>query len=509
MKLSALTPILSLALLLGSAPTAHAVEKLSKEDKRWLEQEVAALITPEEIEIFKDIDSKDRGLFKVIFWTRRDPDPSTSENEFREAFEAAVEIADRQLAAPGRKGSTTDMGQVFVLFGNPDHHDQGNEGDTEHRSDPGSWESTLPPVAPVSEETDPNPSAFPDMEFGELGESDHTSIMTWVYNPNPSLGFPTGLNIRFRTMPGFGYRLIRSEEIKQALERVKTIYISNPSLTYARNGEGRLIKPGGINVDTGSPARQILNAMRNTQVTSPDLSFDTTIAFFRSTEGAVYVPILFELSDAPSQATVFGLIENPAGEPVQQFEEQANLIRASDGRTLYEIPTQLTPGRYKLYLGVRDKESAAVGTRILELDVPDYSSGNLVLSSVVLYNEGTKAREPAGTPGRAFQFGSAKFQPARTFTQKDTLGFFYFVYGLGFDAGGKPNITGQCIFYRDGKRIGQTKEEPLVTEVNHAVGNAEIPLSGFEPGKYRMEIRVTDRVGGQITIKDVEFVLEQ
>ena len=510
MKMPALMPIWPVLLSVALTSAAHAEKKLSKEDKRWLEQEVAVLITPEETEIFKDIDSKDRDLFKEIFWARRDPNPSTPENEFRKAFEASVEIADRQLTAPGSRGSTTDIGQVFVLLGNPDHHDQENEGGTEYHSDTGPRESMLPPISLMYEEAELNPGAFPETGFGELDESDGTPIVTWIYSPNPSLGFPTGLKIQFRTMPNFSYRMIRTEETEQALERVRTIYISNPSLTYALDGEGRLIKPGG-DVDPESPAKQILNAIRNTQVTSLDLSFKTTIAFFRSTEGAVYIPILFELSDAPAAArdTVFGLIENTDGEPVQQFEEQTTLFRGSDGRTLYEIPTQAPPGRYKLYLGIRDDESEAVGTHILDLDVPDYSSGNLVLSSVVVYNEGKQTREPAGTPGHAFQFGTVKFRPARTFTQKDTLGFFFFVYGLGFDAGAKPNVTGQYIFYKDGKRNGQTKEEPLLAEGNHAVGNAEIPLSSFEPGNYRIEVKVTDRALNQVTIKDVEFVLKE
>jgi GWxTD domain-containing protein len=502
MNTNALTLLLAIVLLLATAPATQAAEKLSNEDKLWLEQEVAALITPEETEVFKDIDSQDRELFKVIFWARRDPDPSTAVNEFRNAFETAGEIADRQLTAPGRKGSTTGMGQVFVLLGNPDHHDQGND-----PSDPGSREDALPPVAPVREETDSNPGAFSDTEFDELGESNATPIMTWTYNPNPSLGFPEGLSIRFRMMPEFGYRMIRTEEVEEALERVKTIFISNSSLTYARDEEGRLIKPGG-NVDPDSPTSQVLAVLRDTKVTSADLPFETTIAYFRSDRGMVYIPMLFELSDDLTQATFFGLFTDPDGESLQQFEEEAKPARVSDGRTLYEIPTQLPPGRYKLYLGVRDNQSAAVGTQILDIDVPDYSSGKLVISSVVVYSEGRTVREPAGTPGHAFQFGSVKFRPSRTFTRKDTLGFFYFVYGLGFDAGGKPNVTGQCIFYRNGEVAGQTKEERLVTEADHAVGNAEIPLTGFEPGKYRMEVRVTDRVAGQITITDVEFVLE-
>ena len=175
------------------------------------------------------------------------------------------------------------------------------------------------------------------------------------------------------------------------------------------------------------------------------------------------------------------------------------------------MPIQLVPGQYKLYLGVRDNPSATAGTQISDLEVPDYFSGELVLSSVVVYNHGQEVSEQAGIPGQAFQFGKVKFQPARIFTKQDAIGLFFFIYGLGVDDNGKPSITGQYAFYREGEKKGQTGAEPLPADANQSVGNAEIPLSipNFdEPGNWRMEVIVKDKVLSRTLTTNVEFVLE-
>ena len=84
------------ALLLGFAEPATEGDKLSKNDKKWLEQEVAAFITVEEVEIFHDLSSKDRELFRELFWARRDPDPRTPDNEFREELKRRIKRADEE-----------------------------------------------------------------------------------------------------------------------------------------------------------------------------------------------------------------------------------------------------------------------------------------------------------------------------------------------------------------------------------------------------------------------------
>src|SRR3972149_6472912 len=64
-------------LVAGAAVAALAQEKLSKNDKNWVEKEVGALITAQEKATFEQINKDDRKLFKDLFWMRRDFNPET------------------------------------------------------------------------------------------------------------------------------------------------------------------------------------------------------------------------------------------------------------------------------------------------------------------------------------------------------------------------------------------------------------------------------------------------
>jgi hypothetical protein len=205
--------------------------------------------------------------------------------------------------------------------------------------------------------------------------------------------------------------------------------------------------------------------------------------------------------------TAFGIVENAKGTPIYQFEEPATVSKVDDGRTLFEVPIQLQPGTYKLYVGVRDNTSGTAGTKIVDLEVPDYYANELAVSSVVVYNIAEQVEGIPGTPGHAFQFGPVKFQPATNFQTQDTFGLFFFVYGMGRDEAGNANITGQYIFYKDGERKGATKEGVLQANEAQAVGNAEIPLASFEPGKYKIQVKIKDKVRNKILLEEVEFVI--
>ncbi len=145
-------PLLLFALLFGFASAVHAQEvnnELKGKDLRWLEEEVAPIITVEEIDVFRAIDKGDRKLFKEIFWSRRDPQLKTKDNEFEKTFKERRKTADKQYKAGGVKGYATDMGKVFILLG-----------------------------APTSAE-----GSGPDA--------------TWHYDPNAKAGLPDGLTLKF------------------------------------------------------------------------------------------------------------------------------------------------------------------------------------------------------------------------------------------------------------------------------------------------------------------------
>ncbi len=79
------------------------------------------IATPGELVRFKKIkDEKARILFLKKFWAKRDPDPSTVENEYLEEFILRVQEADKKFSTGKKKGRFTDRGRILIKFGEPD-----------------------------------------------------------------------------------------------------------------------------------------------------------------------------------------------------------------------------------------------------------------------------------------------------------------------------------------------------------------------------------------------------
>src|SRR3972149_11099534 len=134
-------------LVAGAAVAALAQEKLSKNDKNWVEKEVGAIITAQEKATFEQINKDDRKLFKDLFWMRRDFNPTTSDNEFQRDYEARVKAADENFRGGGTKGSESDMGRIFLLLGGPNQQRRGEK--------PGGGPGARPSADPGSGGEDP------------------------------------------------------------------------------------------------------------------------------------------------------------------------------------------------------------------------------------------------------------------------------------------------------------------------------------------------------------------
>ena len=64
-------------------------------------------------------DDGSRAEFISRFWQRRDPDPGTENNEWRDEFYRRVAFADSIFGDDVVRGALTDRGRVFVLLGRP------------------------------------------------------------------------------------------------------------------------------------------------------------------------------------------------------------------------------------------------------------------------------------------------------------------------------------------------------------------------------------------------------
>jgi GWxTD domain-containing protein len=80
---------------------------------------VSWIITRQERKVFLELPNAGRPAFIEEFWRRRDPDPDTEENEFREQYEDRVEEAARLFRNESKRGWLTDRGRILILFGPP------------------------------------------------------------------------------------------------------------------------------------------------------------------------------------------------------------------------------------------------------------------------------------------------------------------------------------------------------------------------------------------------------
>lgn len=111
--------VLAGAVTAGSA-LAAAKPKLDPESAKFY-QTARLIMTKEEIKIFERLpDAAARQEFIADFWLKRDPDPDTPENAFKNEFEARAEFVAKRFNKEGMAAHNTDRGRVYILLGPPE-----------------------------------------------------------------------------------------------------------------------------------------------------------------------------------------------------------------------------------------------------------------------------------------------------------------------------------------------------------------------------------------------------
>src|SRR5687767_13433371 len=161
--------------------------ELKKAYKDWLEKDVTYIITDEERKAFKKLATDDeRERFIEEFWRRRDPDPDTDENEFKEEYYERIAYANEHFSS-GIPGWKTDRGRIYIMYGKPDERETHPMGGSYQRP---SWEGG--------------------------GSTTTYPFEIWFYRYLAGVG--SGIEIEFVDPTGSGeYRIARNPNEKDAL----------------------------------------------------------------------------------------------------------------------------------------------------------------------------------------------------------------------------------------------------------------------------------------------------
>lgn len=464
---------LVVSLLILSSFSSALFAKKDKYEK-WLKEEVFLIITSEEEKEFKQLKTdKEREDFIAIFWAKRDPTPLTEENEFKDLYYKRLENANKTFTYGSRKGAKSDMGRVFVLLGQPSQ-----------RYTDTSVRSVLSEGATASQ---------PEV---------------WLYPPIPELGILESIKIYFVDR-GYGYEIdssLTSPKVIQLLMGVPQKFMVNPGIKEVPKYQKKFIIPS-----SSFEGKKIEEAI-STGKEQENIPIDWRTYFDKAMNGSTYMTVLVKYSskDNPlKKAVLFGRVRAEDG-TFEDFMKQAEpLIEGENGLVYAGVPAM--PKNYKLYLGLKDRDSERFTIKILDVEIPNFWIDELVVSSPILTgnieNISMISKEDVST----FIFGQFKATPRwnMIFKKSETLNFLYKIYNFKTE-NKKCSILTEITIKSDKKTYQlppDTNEMEIPEGVTQAlVGGYPIPLNLIEPGKYELTIKITDKLAN--TSKEVKANFE-
>ena len=505
-------------------------EKLRKElespYRKWLNEDVAYIITEEEKDAFKRLQTDDeREQFIEQFWLRRDPTPDTDENEFKGEHSRRIAYADEHFAS-GIPGWKTDRGRIYIMYGPPDSIEDHSSGGTYTR---------------------------PREEGG--GDTSTYPFQQWFYRYIEGVG--NGITIEFvdPSMSGEFHMTMDPTE-KDAL-----LYVPGAGLTmYEQLGvttkTDRFNRSDGTHL--GIPADELmtsqdefvrleqytnlwkppvvkfkdLEAVVDSKISYNILPMKALVDYFPVTDASVMAYVTLEFAnkdlqfksqDGMQRATVdiYGRVTTITRRRVNVFEDTVQvdsppemLQEYAKQRRVYQTAVPLPPGTYRLDVVAKDLVAGTQTTYEQSLVVPRLDPDKLTTSSMVIADllEGVSKKTIGTGP---FVIGDTKVRPRldATFNRGEKLGIYLKAYNFGPDeATRKPSGSVEYIVSKNGTNENIFDYTQEVSEIPNASTQQVtieelLPLKTLEPGKYTIKLKITDKVRNQVVTPTAQFTI--
>lgn len=170
----------------------------------------------------------------------------------------------------------------------------------------------------------------------------------------------------------------------------------------------------------------------------------------------------------------------------------------------FEVP----PGRYQIHVAVRERNGGAVGTIRQDLDVPDFSKGQLVMSGVALTSQAATRMLTANTDAGLKDVLPGPPTATRDFSRADTLTLFTDVYD-NQTAPHRVAIT-TTVSADDGKVVFTAGDERASKELQGQKGGygytTKVPLAELPPGRYVLRVEAKTLLSnGGTAARELEF----
>jgi GWxTD domain-containing protein len=501
-------------------------KELDSQYKKWLNEDVVYIISPEERSAFVHLTTnEEREQFIEQFWQRRNPDPDSAENTFKEEHYRRIAYTNEHYAS-GIPGWKTDRGRIYIMWGPPDEIDSHPSGGSYDRpsNEGGGSTSTYP---------------FEDWRYRYLegiGEDVNIEFVDPTMTGEFHLTMDPSEKDALTYVPGAGLTQMESMGLASKTDR-----FNNTDGTHTAYG------PGGPTERQNEFTRLELNskiqrpppvkfkdleAVVTSRVVKDQVKFDYRFDFLRITSDTVLVPITVQIptrqlsfaeKEGVDSATVnlFARITTLSGRPVQTFEDTVHrdvpaalLQQSLSTSSIYQKAVPLRPGLYRLDIVLKDVNSNNVGVVNTRLAVPRFEEDKLSASSLIIADQIQRVSAKDIGLGQ-FVLGDVKVRPKMdsAFLPSETMGVFLQIYNLKVDdKTHKADVSVQFRVLKD-KETEPLKKFDLTADQIPEHGEEMtlqnvVTLGSFGPGKYKLEVAVTDNLAKQTITPVSEFTVK-
>jgi GWxTD domain-containing protein len=503
--------------------------------KKWLDEDVRWIITDQERKAFQSLSNdEERDSFIENFWLRRNPNPDSPENEYREEHYARIAYANEHFAA-GMPGWKTDRGHIYIAYGKADSIDSHPSG--------GEYER---PMAEGGGNTSTYPFEVWHYRYlAGIGDNIDIEFVDTCMCGDYHMTIDRSEKDALKHVPGAG--LTMSEQSGQSskadrfqgggLEQLGTGPMSsqNQAKQFDRLDQfAKLMAPPEIKF------KDLESFMATSKIlTGPPFLFNVRTDYVKITNDTVLVPLTLQIRNgditfnnkdgvATGTVNILGRVSNLNDRPIQTFEDTVNvqvpselLARTRNNVSVYWKALPLRPGLYKVDIAIKDVNNPDhIGRWKRSVNVPKYDDDRLSSSSLILADQ--MEHVPSRDIGAGnFVIGDTRIRPRVptevtapvTFHRAQNLNFWMQVYNLSIDEKSKRNdatIDYQIVNTTTNQTILQSQELTSKTNPNADQVTLEksMPLSSLEPGKYKVTIKVNDGISKQQIAESAPFVVD-
>ena len=170
----------------------------------------------------------------------------------------------------------------------------------------------------------------------------------------------------------------------------------------------------------------------------------------------------------------------------------------------------LAPGRYQLRIGARDSVTGRIGLVLYDLDVPDFSKGELTMGGLLL-TSAYSSRIPTANPDKDFkEIMPASPTALRVFPTGDQLSIAIDVYDNRASTPHRVEIA-TTVTADSGTTVFSSRDERRSEELKggNTFGHvAAIPLKDVAPGRYVLRVEAKSTLSsGANAARELEFTV--